>query len=136
MSENYFFKDKEKKFLQPELFGKKAEEIARCFIGEGRNGVTSSQLRRFFHQIKSMERKALNQDAPWEMIEPELLMIKAKVKYAVAKQDKFNKPYYQRMESFICDHIDRVRCKEDFFAFSKMFEAVIGYFYGYGGKDA
>ena len=128
-----FYMDEEKKILNSQLLEESAEKVASGFI-EGNNQVSSSQLRKFYNEIKGLEKK--NEITDWEIIFPLVKMVKSKVAYATApKKIKWNdKNVYSNFKNFINEGLNSIQDEKDFLAFCKYFEAVVGYYYGKGGK--
>jgi len=134
-----FFDDAEKKIINSRILDEDAEKIARSlFLDKGynkKNGISSSQLRKFFNEIKSLEKK-YDYDKNWAAVKPLVKMVKSKVAYAntVRKVSQYNKPFYDKFQVFINNGIFSIEDERDFKAFSKMFEAVVGFYYGLGGE--
>ena len=131
--------------IRPELFNKFAEEVAKSFAfvkkndkdygpKEFRNGVTSTQLRRMFDEVKRYETLIHddNKDS-WEKYLPYIKMIKSKVHYAVARAkrrcNERDEKYYDNLSSFISEGIELVNSVEDYHVFVSLFEAVYGFYY-------
>jgi CRISPR-associated protein Csm2 len=123
----YMGKDKTK----PDLFDKKAEEIAESF-----KGVTGTQLRRLFDEVKRFEKILDAFPEQWDKQEPYIRMIKSKSSYTVAraaaklpKSDTQTKGAYDNLRAFIAEGIDTVKEAKDYQIFASLFEAVYGYYY-------
>ncbi len=137
-----YFKDPEKKVLNEKLLDSEAERIAKSFFQEPsgkfrrRVMVSSNQLRKFYNEIKSLEKKLDSQS--FEKIYPLVKMVKSKVAYATApsKINKNEEAVYGRFKAFITENIDSIPLdgEKEFRAFCKFFEAVVGFYYGNGGK--
>ncbi len=136
-----FFKDAEKNVLNETLFDRKAEEVAKTFFrfdsGRRPKMVSSSQLRKFYNEVKALEKKLDHQ--PFQNIFPLIKMIKSKVAYATAPSKISNRdeqPLYKKFKEFIIEGIDSIPedGEKEFKAFCKYFEAVVGFYYGNGGK--
>jgi len=128
MAERYFLRQTEDGDLviKEELLTTKAEEWASKFVGNDprRPEVKSSQLRKFYNEVKALAKKAEGQKKA-QKIKPLVKMLKVKVNYQKGRQlvpDSFVK--------FISECVDKVDDKNDFDAFVKHFEAVVGYYYG------
>ncbi len=117
-----FFKDSDKKIINPNLVDKIALKIAKILANSGLN---KNQLRKYYNEIKSLEKMFLLQGEDWEMIEPFVKMVKSKVYYGKGRKMKVD-----ALCEFMEKYIDKINDKDDFKAFCKLFEAVIGYFYG------
>lgn len=132
-----FYQDPEKKVIRADLLDKEAENIASSFFsGNGRRPmmVSSHQLRRFYNEIKNLEKQLDHAD--WEIVYPMVRMVKSKISYATAdsKIRRDEQPLYRNFKDFLTGGIDSISDVKDFKAFCKMFEAVVGFYYGKGGK--
>jgi len=107
-----------------------AEKQANMIV-EGEN-LNSSQLRRFFGDIKSLYWQ-LEQGVDYTTrIEPRFKMMRSKAAYAhrtgQSPRSKISDAFYR----FISEGVSRVRNQDDFRAFVQHFEAVVGFLYGSG----
>jgi CRISPR-associated protein Csm2 len=123
--EKFFFKkaDKEK------LVTTEAEKIANELVGNNprKPDLKSSQLRKFYMEVKSLERKV--EAEGFEKIKPLIKMLKVKVNY---QRGRGLVP--PKFVEFITKCVDNVNDREDFKAFVMHFEAVVGYYYGKAEK--
>lgn len=122
--------------IPAELFGKQALEIVGSIMNvDGRDfraENTSSQVRRFYGEVKNLQRR-LDLGEEWPRLRPLVKLVKAKIAYAKARN---NGGLGAQFKTFIDKSIDQVESKEDFNSFCLLFEAVVGYLYGEGGlKD-
>lgn len=102
--------------------------------------INSSQLRRFFGEVKDLYRQYESQRAStpadkWEEIyasdiEPRFKMVRSKVAYATGRQGGSKLP--GEFASFLDEGIKRVSGGEQFRLFVQHFEAVVGFMYGLG----
>ena len=125
--------------VKKELFDKTAEAIARSFIKKDNRGneygVSSTQLRRFFDEVKRFEQLLDGTPETWKNKFPYIKMIKSKVRYNVARakanKEQPEKDAYESLSSFIIGCLDDKIVKEekDFRVFVALFEAVYGYYY-------
>ena len=138
-----FFVDQEKKIMNAQLFDEDALMVAKSFFDtftdrqgrEKKNMVSSSQLRRFYNEVKSIEKKLMVDG--WASVFPLVKMLKSKVSYATSRsvvKKVGEEKVYSRLKEFIIDGVNSITDEKDFYAFSKYFEAVVGYYYGEGGK--
>lgn len=131
-----FFKDSEKKILNEALLDTRAEQVAKTFLGRWPKMVSSSQLRKFYNEVKSLEKKLDNQ--PFSVVYPLIKMLKSKIAYATApsKIRRDEQPLYNNFKQFLMEGIDAIpeNGEKEFRAFCKYFEAVVGFYYGNGGK--
>jgi CRISPR-associated protein Csm2 len=124
--------------IKPHLFDKKAEEMAESF-----KGVTGTQLRRLFDEVKRFEKILDAFPEQWDKQEPYIRMIKSKSSYTVAraaaklpKYDTQTKGAYDNLRAFIAEGIDTVKEAKDYQIFASLFEAVYGYYYEKAPRDA
>ena len=131
------------KNIRPDLFNEFAEKIANSLAKISpnpkktdqpyRNGVTSTQLRKLFDEVKRYERLIINDEIKnWDAQYPYIKMIKSKVHYATAraKKDKKNDAiYYDNLCDFISGGIELIKSPQDYHVFVSLFEAVYGFYY-------
>jgi len=101
------------------------------------NGVSSTQLRRLFDEVKRFERNLKANPDSWEAVLPLIKMIKSKSAYSTSraiKQSKYDAKYYSSLNDFIKSGIDNVKEYKDYKAFCLLFEAVYGFYYELGGN--
>ena len=119
--------------LRKELVTSEAERVAGNLAKDRHNKISSAQLRRFYGDFKSLEKKqqaAPDQQAAFVSTLPLIKMALSKAMYAKARKtvpDEFVK--------WIETHTRAINSLEDFKAFMLHFEAVVGFCYGYGLKD-
>ena len=119
-----FFKDSEKKKLNPDLL----DSIAEAQADKIHRNINSAQLRRFFGEVKGLYSRLEHQE-PFERLFPLIKMIKSKVWYAAnPNKEKIPKDF----ASFILGGIEQIKDENDFRAFVLYFEAVVGFMYGKG----
>lgn len=142
---NYFYKDEEKKEkLKEEFLTSKAKGWATSFIKpkfptdpRDRNPrLSSAQLRRFHIEAKTLEARvdALeNPERDFLKLRPIVKMLKSKVAYACPVRGT-GKKVPEEFRRYIEEMVDNVDDYKDFKAFCLCFEAVVGFFYGEGGR--
>ncbi len=126
---DYFF---ENGHIRENLLTFDAEKNANDFLhpSNRQRGLTSAQLRRFYHEVKALEAKI---DAGgFEANAPLVKMLRSKVAYACPVRG--DKKIPDTFAEFLWKHVEQVRSKEEFKAFCTVFEAVVGFFYGKGGR--
>jgi CRISPR-associated protein Csm2 len=123
--EKFFFRKADKE----ELVTAEAEKIANELVGDNprKPDLKSSQLRKFYMEVKSLERKV--EAEGFEKIKPLIKMLKVKVNY---QRGRGLVP--PKFVEFITKCVDSVNDREDFKAFVMHFEAVVGYYYGKAEK--
>jgi len=130
----YFYQDEKKEILKESLLTQQAVEWARKFIRPERpdTPLTSAQLRRFYNDVKSLSARVTEQD--FLKFKPVVKMLKSKVAYACPRANPRNRKIPEIFRSFIDEMVENVEDYKDFKAFCITFEAVVGYFYGEGGR--
>lgn len=128
-----------------ELFSSLARQIgedlvkkkSRKFKGKGDVDISTTQIRRFFDDVKAIKhyldqfRDKKKREEAFGRKLPEIMMMKAKVTYARGRDavtDEF--------KNFIEKNISAIKSPRDFEVFCKFFEAVYGYFYYYSPKKS
>jgi CRISPR-associated protein Csm2 len=98
--------------------------------------LPSTQLRRFFSEVKGMARqldlltsrdkgeRTASKEEAWPRIHPQFAMLKSKVVYA---QGRLGKNMPDTFVQFIINHVAWVESVEDFESFLSHFEAVVGF---------
>lgn len=130
--ESFFFEKKNgQKVIREDLLTSKAQKWARGFL-RVRPPLHSAQLRRFYHDVKSLEAKVTS-EKEFTRNRPLIKMLKSKVAYACPKTYSGRKVPWEFRE-FIEECVDEINQLKDFQAFALVFEAVVGYFYGEGGR--
>lgn len=128
-----FWKDRDAKIIDPELFSKKAELFAKQIaedISRFRNANKRTQLRKFFDEIVSLNMQAKANPEGWSGILPLVHMVTAKAAYAMGRKlisDNFLK--------FIKDSVEQVQSPEDLDVFASFFEAFIGFYRLHGPSN-
>jgi CRISPR-associated protein Csm2 len=139
-----FYKDDQKtpKTVAPDLFDKTAEAVAASFTGKDNRGntygVSKTQLRRLFDEVKRFEQNLDGTPENWEKHYPYIRMIKSKVSYNVARaieKNKGEKDVYERLSKFITEGINLVKDENDYHVFVALFEAVYGFYYEKNPKN-
>lgn len=133
---NYFYEDPEKSVIKKELLNERAKQIAESFFttdkrGQEREGLTSAQLRKFYNEIKSLEKRLVTGN--FRALLPLIKMVKSKAAYA--SNPKKAGRITDEFRKFINDCIDNISDEKDFKAFALHFESVVGFYYGKGVKQ-
>lgn len=129
---SFFYEEKGgQKVIREELLTSKAQGWARSFI-KARPSLSSAQLRRFYHDVKSLEAR-ITSDGEFTGNKPLIKMLKSKVAYACPRTYSGRKVPWEFRE-FFEECVDKINQWKDFQAFALVFEAVVGYFYGEGGR--
>jgi len=123
--------------IKPQLLDEEAEKIAGSLVEESSGqrrgapkqcGVSSSQLRRVYGEVKGLERQM---DASgWERVSPMVKMLRARMAYTVGRSQRDDRNCYVKLQRFIDDSVESIGSEQEFRAFCKQFEAVVGFYYG------
>ena len=123
--------DPKQEVLDPVWVDGKASEAAKSFF-PGKDDIKSSQLRKFYDDVKNLERKWRVKgasDVAFTEILPMIKLLKAKSDYAWKR-----KVVPTSFKSWLWEHVDSIKTPRDFEAFLVHFEAVVGFSYGFA-KD-
>ncbi|MDZ7260521.1 MAG: type III-A CRISPR-associated protein Csm2 [candidate division KSB1 bacterium] len=134
---NFFYEKPE--IIKESLLTEQAKNWALSFINpekakerwQKNPKLNSAQLRKYYHEVKSLEARV--EAEGFEKMKPMIKMLKSKVAYA-CPSDGRDRKIPMEFRRYIETMVDHVEKKEDFMAFAKCFEAVVGYFYGEGGR--
>lgn len=141
---NYFYEDEAKKEkIKESLLTDKAKAWAESFIkpkqpqdrGQRNPKLTSAQLRKFHIEAKELEDrvKNLGTDEEFSKLRPLVKMLKSKVAYVCPITGRDRK-VPEEFRKYIEEMVDNIVDHKDFKAFALCFEAVVGFFYGQGGR--
>ncbi|MGD9927944.1 MAG: type III-A CRISPR-associated protein Csm2 [Sphaerochaeta sp.] len=137
-----FYEDGESR-VKPDLFDSKALEIANKLYKvshneyNGRdviNGVSGTQLRRIFDEVKRFEYLLQLDTTMWDIQLPYIKMIKSKVRYTIARSTRNLRNSdeigcYKALSDFLIEGIDSIQKQKDYEVFLALFEAVYGFYY-------
>jgi CRISPR-associated protein Csm2 len=115
--------DKATKKLEPTLFSKTAEELAKKIGSEDKNANKSSQLRRYFDEMVRLSTLAKASGADMNMILPQVHMLVAKVAYAKGRK-LVTDSFVEMMKS----GISQINDKDDLQVFANFLESFIGFY--------
>jgi len=119
-----FWKDKNKKLLDPELFSSKAEALAKKISEEGNNKTNKpTQIRKFYDEVLRFDSMLKTNPNEFDNLLPYLKMLNAKTAYANGR-DLVSTGF----RDFIKKSLDNIHDKDDFNAFAGLFEAFMGYY--------
>jgi len=113
--------------ITKDLFDKDAQAWADRFC---KDGLKRNQLRNFYHDVKSFERKLdpFQKEKSFDENHPYLKMLKSKAYYAADRLKREKIP--DSFKEFLKKNIDLVQSYKDFDTFVTFFEAVVGFYYG------
>lgn len=122
-----FWKDRNKKQIDPELFSTVAEEIAKKIYKEQQDSRGKAnkptQIRKFYDEVIRFDSMLKVNPQEFENILPYIKMLNAKAAYAMGR-DLVSSEF----KSFINNSLNQIKAKEDFDAFAGLFEAFMGYY--------
>jgi len=121
-----FWKDKEKRLLDPTLFSEQAEKWAKAVSNEGgKTQNKSTQLRKFYDEVVRFDSRLKSDNDIYEFEKqlPYIKMLNAKVCYAEARKN-----VTERFRELIKQSVMQVKDPHDFDAFKSFFEAFMGYY--------
>ena len=120
-----YYMDKDKQELNPIWVDEKAREAAESFFSE-QGALKSSQLRKFYTNVKSLERQYQaaqgEKKIAFARILPMIKLLKAKSEYALKR-----KVVPESFKTWLWKNVDCVKDASDFKAFLLHFEAVVGF---------
>lgn len=105
--------------LDASLLDQQAQERAQE-ISE----MDNTQLRRFYSPVVALRDRALARRTDAEEIKAELALLKARIAYARARDNKRVPAQFVRL---ITAHVSSIDSIDDFIAFARHFEAVVAY---------
>jgi len=122
---SYFYQDEGKKIIKEELLTEDAKKKAELFAGRN---MTRNQIRRFFHDVKSLEAKVGENGENFIRMKPIIMMLKSKAAYAASRVGGQQR-IPDEFKDFIEESVDNIKNFDDFKAFCLRFEAIVGFFY-------
>ena len=128
------WQDKEKRTIDPSLFSKTAEELAKAIRDDHeqrRKCNKRTQLRKFYDEVVRLAALAGKRpDEEWVNILPMVHMLTAKAAYAMGR-DLISGDFME----FIRDSVEQVKDPEDLKLFSNFFEAFMGFYRLHGPSN-
>jgi len=125
-----FYKDKEKRILEPKLFSDTAMNLAKKINDSGGKYANNrSQLRKFFDEVIRLNTLAKSNPGDWENILPYINMLIAKAAYAEGR-GKISQDFVDLMK----DCIGEMHNSKDLDVFANFFEAFMGFYRKYGAN--
>ena len=119
-----FYKDKEKRTLEPKLFSDTAMNWAKKVNDSGgRDSNNRSQLRKFLDEVIRLNSLAKSNPEDWENILPYINMLIAKVAYAQGRK-KVSQEFVDLMKNCI----NQINKDKDLDVFANFFEAFMGFY--------
>jgi len=125
-----FYKDRQKKTLDPLLFSSVAEDWASKVYKSGereRDKNKRSQLRKFYDEVLRLNALAKMSPGDWDDIHPYVNMLIAKVVYARGRNKVTRE--FEDMLKYCISHVQE---DKDLDVFANFFEAFMGFYRQYG----
>jgi CRISPR-associated protein Csm2 len=124
-----FWKDKESKIVNPELFSKTAEELAKKISNRSNDRTnTPTQIRKFYDEVLRFNGIIRAKPEEFEIMLPYIKMLNAKAAYAHARESSGRPLISEEFKNFIYNALSQVNDREDFEVFTSFFEAFIGFY--------
>jgi CRISPR-associated protein Csm2 len=133
MEKIVLWKDREKQLLDPELFSKKAEELAittKEDIETAKNSNKRTQIRKFYDEAVRLNHTAKTRQNDWNNIIPMVHMLTAKAAYAQGR-----KLISKNFMGFIKESVNQIERPEDLNVFCNFFEAFMGFYRLHGPNN-
>lgn len=126
-----FYKDKEKRVLDPKLFSTTAEQWAKK-IHESGGGKSNkrTQIRKFYDEVVRYNTLAKVNPGDWDNILPYINMLIAKAAYAKGRNNLITEDFVGLMK----DCVEQIRDPRDLDVFANFFEAFMGFYRQYGAN--
>lgn len=129
-----YFETPDKNIVRADLMDAHARAYGYLFASRDRRvQVSSIQLRTFYNDVKSLERKITQGGADgFQKCFYLVKMLKSKASYIQGKGSGGR--VSREFRDFIHVCIDKIETEDDFTAFLKFFESTVGFYYGAGGE--
>ena len=114
--------------LRRELLTNDALNWADKLYQNGYDGVTHTQLRNFFNEVKALQSRI--EAYSFEDVDALIGLLKSKAAYALAKAEKKRKKGFENLQKMIEQGVDYSTDAEKFNDFVIFFEAVMGFYKG------
>lgn len=124
-----FWEDKDKKIIRSDLFSEQAKTIADAVFSEKDNKKNNpTQLRKFYDEVLRFDSilktiPTAKQPEEFNKMLPYLMMLNSKAAYAEARGFVSKK-----FREFLSKSLSQIKTKDDFEAFSGLFEAFMGFY--------
>jgi len=135
MTDIRFWKDRAAGTIDPTLFSKKAEDMAKEIAAaheasRQRKENKRTQIRKFYDEVLRLDNVAQAKPDQWDNVLPQLHMLTAKAAYAKGRElisDGFL--------DFIKKSVEQIEGKQDLRVFASFFEAFMGFYRMYGPRS-
>lgn len=124
-----FWKDKDKKLVDPELFSTVAGKLAKDIAEESDDRTnTPTQIRKFYDEILRFDSIIKTKSEEFDLLLPYIKMLNAKASYAHARESGGRPLISFKFKSFISNSLKNVNSREDFDVLASFFEAFMGFY--------
>jgi len=124
-----FWKDKERKQIDPELFSGQAEELSRSIAAESNDRTNApTQIRKFYDEVLRINGILKTSPEEFDLLLPYIKMLNAKAAYARGRESGGNPLISQGFKEFISCSLLGVNDIDDFQVFASFFEAFMGFY--------
>jgi CRISPR-associated protein Csm2 len=122
-----FYKDRNKKIIDPKLFSDVAEQWA-AKINQSGNGRSNkrTQIRKFYDEVVRYNSLTKGNPKDWDNILPFINMLTAKATYALGRN-----LVTREFVDFIKENVNQVQDETDMDVFACFFEAFMGFYKQY-----
>lgn len=135
MEKLILWKDGKRGTVEPTLFSKTAEDMAKAMgkEHEGSRGKANrpSQIRKFYDEVVRLEQASRARPGNWENVLPQIHMLTAKAAYARGRElvsEGF-------LNHFIKSAVNQIQGPEDLYVFANFFEAFMGFYRLHGPRN-
>ncbi len=134
LQQGYFENRGGKDVIRADLMARHARDYGEIFASRDRRlQVSSNQLRGFYADVKSLERKIKDSGAGgFDQFFYLVKMLKSKASYIHGKRSGGR--VSREFRDYIHTCVDAIDNEDDFEAFLKFFESTVGFYYGAGGE--
>lgn len=133
MANIQFWKDRENRTVQANLFSEQAEQLAKELAEDAKRGKDvnkRTQLRKFYDEVLRLNTESKRPESQWNDILPLVNMVVAKAAYA-----KGRSKVSENFLSFMRDSIKQIQDPDDLNLFANFFEAFMGFYRLYGPSN-
>ena len=134
LQEGYFETRNGESVVRADLMSEHAQTYGELFADRDRRvQVSSNQLRAFYGDVKTLERKITQSgEGAFDRFYYLVKMLKSKASYVQGKRSGGR--VSEAFRDYIHKCVDAIETEEDFKAFLKFFESTVGFYYGAGGE--
>ena len=134
LQEGYFETRNGESVVRADLMSEHAQTYGELVADRDRRvQVSSNQLRAFYGDVKTLERKITQSgEGAFDRFYYLVKMLKSKASYVQGKRSGGR--VSEAFRDYIHKCVDAIETEEDFKAFLKFFESTVGFYYGAGGE--